>query len=265
MSAMAGDGVQTRYSALQLAEAIERARGDGRYFLVEALASLPGAEHEAALAQVLDTDLRPDERMWVLAELSRIRPATFLERYVTGGLRSRSINVQQMTIIALASMVDGDLSDELCEQVESWLRHRLANPRRGSTWATWETPAAALALLPSYGAEQIVALLDSLAPQFQPEERQRWSWVRRAGNDQNALAQELRAWTGDESADKLDPDPRDPTAEVSVDRAMKRLGYRPANPTSRVYDSLADVDAPETVFTVSQDQIAPSSEPPPER
>jgi hypothetical protein len=56
-----------------------------------------------------------------------------------------------------------------------------------------------------------------------------------------------------------DPDPRDPTADVYVDRVMKRLGYRPANPESQVYDSLAEFDVPTYVIDVGAERNDPKA------
>jgi hypothetical protein len=237
---------RTRYDADQVVEAVGRARGEGRLFLVVALTQWPDpAEREHALAQVLDKELRPDERHLALAELARRNPQDYLGIFVDTGLRSRSIGVQQMTVAGLPPLVGDGLDTELTERLKGWLRHRLANPRRENTWAGWEVPGVALALLPSIGFEDVVGLLDEVEPRMQPEERQRWRELERIRSREDSFVAELEAWwrEGGPGAAPL-PNPPDPTADLYVDRVMKRLGHRPANPESTVYDSLADFDVP---------------------
>jgi hypothetical protein len=240
---MSGDEVGMRYTPAQLVEAVGQARGDGRYFLVGALVQAPVEERENALAQVLDNEMRPDERLSVLAELARLRPATYLAPFIETGLRSRSITVQQTAIVSLLSLVGDGLDADLGQEVERWLRHRLANPRRENTWATWEIPSAALALLPSYGMDRVAGLLAAIEPRMLPEEQQKWRAVQQAVGNHQRFTQLLRDWQSENTGVVDDPDPKDPTADVAVDRVMKRLGYRPANPDSPVYDPLADFDA----------------------
>ena len=136
------------------------------------------------------------------------------------------------------------MDPDLGRQVERWLRHRLANPRRVNTWATWEIPSAALALLPSYGVDRVAALLAAIEPRMLPEERQRWRSLQPAVGDYQAFTELLQDWEMENGGEADDPDPRDPTADVAVDRVMRRLDYRPGNPDSAVYDPLADVDPP---------------------
>jgi hypothetical protein len=242
--------VRTRYEAVQIAEAVGRARGDGRYFLISALLGLPVGHHEDALGQVLGKELSPDERRRVLTRLARLRPTKYLPPLIETGLPSRSINVQQMTVAVLPDLVGEGLSPELGAQVEGWLRRRLANPRRGGTWATWEIPSVALALLPSYGTERIVALVTDLEPKMQADERVAWLRLKQAVDDRGAFEQGLTEWRHQNSSRSAEADPRDPTAEISVERTMNRLGYSPANPESQVYDSLADFDVPVLVHDV---------------
>jgi hypothetical protein len=241
---MSGDGTGPRYSPAQLVEAVGRARGDGRYFLVGALLQVSAEERGDALAQVLNNELRPDERLSVLAGLARLRPATYLAPLIETGLRSRSINVQQTAIASLPSLVGDGLDADLGRRVERWLRHRMANPRRERTWATWEIPAAALALLPSYGMDRVVGLLAAIEPRMLPEERQKWRSLQQSVGDYPRFTQLLQDWEGENQGDADDPDPMDPTADVAVDRVMKRLGYPPINPDSAVHDPLADFDPP---------------------
>jgi hypothetical protein len=251
--AMSGTGERLRYSPAQVVAAVDRARGDGRYFLVSALIGLPDGEREDALSQVLDRELRPDERQMVLAALARLRPSQYLEQLIETGLRSRSINVQQMTLAALPELIDSGLAPHLGEQVEHWLRRRLANPRRESTWAMWEVPGVALSLLPSYGTEGVAALLREVEPRMQPEERDRWHSLQAAATDARTLRQGLNEWLRENGGANAVAEGRDPTADVDVDRVMKRLGYRPANPDSPVYDSLADYGVQEIIVDVSDD------------
>jgi hypothetical protein len=215
------------------------------------LLELPDEQSEPALRHVLAKELRPDEHQMVLARLARVRPMEFLPTLIESGLQARSINVQQMAVAVLADLVVQGLAPELGWQVEGWLRRRLANPRRGGTWATWEIPSAALALLPSYGTERLVALLTDIEPKMQPDERDSWRSVERAVRDHRAFETGLRAWRDQNQSERVAPDPRDPTAEVSVERVMKRLGYRPTNAESRVYDSLDGFCVPTFVFDVS--------------
>lgn len=240
--------VRTRYQAAQIAEAVGRARGDGRYFLVSALLELPVEQHEDALTQLLGMELSLDERRMVLARLARLRPAKYLAALIESGLRARSINVQQMTVAVLPDLVSEGLSPELGAQIEGWLRRRLANPRRGGTWAMWEIPSVALALLPSYGPDRIVALLTDMEPDMQPDERVMWLRLKQAVEGRGALEQGLTAWGDQNRTQWTESNRRDPTADVRVERVMKRLGYSPANPASYVYDSLADFDLPVFVF-----------------
>jgi hypothetical protein len=242
MGAMRSDGERLRYEPDQIAEAVGRARGEGRYFLVTALTELPIERREPALAQVVDMELKPDERLFVLTELARLRPSIYLTQFIQHGLRSRSINVQQVAIANLPTMVGDGLPIDLAQQVERWLRHRMANPRRQNTWATWEVPGVALALLPSYGVDRVVALVASVEDRMQHEELSRWRPLKAIAGDALAFAKGLEDWRTENSFGPLDPDPRDPTANVNVDRAMRRLGYRPANPDSKVYDVLEDFD-----------------------
>ena len=231
-----------RYNPAQLVEAVGRARGDGRYFLVGALLQVPVEEREEALAHVLNHQLRADERLSVLAGLARLRPTVYLAPLIETGLRSRSINVQQTAIACLPSLVGDGLDADLGRQVERWLRHRLANPRREQTWATWEIPAAALALLPSYGLDRVVGVLTAIEPRMLPEERQKWRSLQQSVGDYQTFTQLLRDWAMENGGEADDPDPEDPTADIAVDRVMKRLGYRPTNPDRAVHDPLADFD-----------------------
>lgn len=251
---MPADGEELRYEPAQIVDAVDRARGDGRYFLVSALIDLPVWQREGALSQVLGKELRPDERQMALAELARLRPrpSQYLPQLIETGLRSRSINVQQMAVAVLPELVGEGLAPELGEQLERWLRRRLANPRRESTWAMWEIPGVALALLPSYGTDRVSALLNDIEPRMQPDERETWRPLKNAANDAQVFQQGLTEWLRENHVDS-DPELRDPTAEVSVDRVMKRLGYKPANPESLVYDSLADFDVPMYVIDATYD------------
>lgn len=251
---MSTDGVGPRYDVTQIVEAVGRARGDGRCFLVRALTKLPVEQREDALSQVLSAEMRPDERQIVLGELTRLRPATYLASFIATGLRSRSINVQQTTLAALPALVEDRLPTELGDQIEGWLRRRLANPRRENTWATWEIPAVALALLPSHGTDRVVGLIAEIEPRMQPEERQRWRSLERLVGEPEAFWEGLVGWFDENVGPALDSDPRDPTADVAVDRAMKRLGYSPANPESQVFDPLAEFDVPMYVIDVSDEQ-----------
>lgn len=249
-------GIETRYEAVQILEAVGRARGDGRYFLVRALLrlDLPVEESRDVLEQALEEELRPDERQMILARLACLRPTTYLPTLIETGLRSRSINVQQMTVAVLPDLVIDGLSPELADRVEGWLRRRLANPRRADTWAMWEIPDVARALMLSYGPDRTIALLRDIEPKMQPEERRLWSSLEREIGDPEAFEGSLERWSNQDSEGPPAADPRDPTAEISVDRAMKRLGFRPANPQSRVYDSLADHDVPTYVIDVRGDR-----------
>ena len=118
----------------------------------------------------------------------------------------------------------------------------------------WEIPSAALALLPSHGMHRIVALLTDIEPKMQPDERVTWLSLKQAVDDPGAFEQRLTKWRDPNRPRSAWLDPRDPTAEVSVDRVMKRLGYSPANRESPVYDSLADFDVPTFVFDVRTDR-----------
>ncbi|MDP3889661.1 hypothetical protein [Nocardioides sp.] len=197
---MSASRVRTRYAAAQIVEAVDRARGDGRYFLVRALLDLPAEQNEDALEQVLGMELRPDERGMVLAHLARLRPTKYLAAMIASGLRSRSIGVQQMTICVLPELVGEGLSTDLGDQVEGWLRHRLAYPRRGSTWAMWEIPGAALALLPTYGTDRIVALLTDIEARMQPDELATWQSLKQSVDDHGAFEQGLTHWSDQNSS-----------------------------------------------------------------
>ena len=230
----------TRYSAAQLVEAIGRARGDGRYFLVRALTNLPGPEREHALARVLDAELRADERHMVRRALARSRPDTYLRPLLVEGLRSRSINVQQMVVAGLPSLVGDGLEAAIADELESWLRKRLKSPGRANTWALWEVPGIALSLLPARGPVSVWELLQEISPQMQPEERERHRAVQEAGDD-TARIESLRTWFQENiwgAAGDLDVD-RDPN-RPGRRPAMKRLGLKPVNPGSATYDDLHD-------------------------
>jgi hypothetical protein len=229
-----------RYDAGQVVEAIGRARGDGRWFLVEALTQYPGPEREQALTQVLELEVRPDERNLTLRVLAKLRPETYLRQWIQDGLRSRSISVQQVVIADLPGQVGEGLDPGLCDEVESWLRRRLRNPRRANTWATWEVPGVALTLVPSYGMAKVRQLLEELAPRMQPEESQRLH--RALAADDEAFPEVLRDWHYENGVRDDEHDERDPTALVYVDRVMKRLGFSPTNPDSAPYDDLADAE-----------------------
>jgi len=252
-------GKRLRYDPDRVVEAVGLARGDGRYFLVVALTEMPVDRREDVLSQVLDKELRPEERLIVLAELARLRPRAYVGRFIETGLRSRSINVQQMTVATLPTLVGDGLSTELGEQVEGCLRHRLANKRRENTWATWEIPAVAQALVPFYGIDRIVALVAAVEPRMQREERERWRSLEQTVGDPQAFSPGLDDWKCENIGEAPDPDPRDLTADVYVDRVMKRLGYRPANPESQVYDSLAEFDVPTYVIDVGAERNDPKA------
>jgi hypothetical protein len=143
--------------------------------------------------------------------------------------------------VALPSLVGDGLGPDLGQQVERWLRHRLANPRREHTWATWEIASAALALLPSYGMDRVAVLLAAVEPRMLPEERLKWRSLQQAVGDYRTFTQLLHDWASENTGEVDDPDPKDPTADIAVDRVMKRLGYRPTNPESEVYGPVADV------------------------
>lgn len=115
---------------------------------------------------------------------------------------------------------------------------------RSNNAAGWEIPCVALALLPSYGDDRVVKLLSDLEPQMQDYERRHWNEVSAATDDQ-PLTDLLQSWNTEGGGYSLvSPDERDPTADVVVDRVMKRLGHSPDNPNSAVYDGLADSDIP---------------------
>jgi hypothetical protein len=240
---MSGQQERTRYTASQLVEAIGRARGDSRYFLVAALTVFPGPERDDALTRVLDTDLAPDERHWVLGALARLRPSRYLRELIIEGLHSRSINVQQMVVAELPSLLGDGRDSEFADELERWLRRRLKSPGRKNTWAVWEVPGIALSLLPSRAPGRVWKLLEETSSRMQPEERERWRTVQEAGDDE-ARIDALREWFQEnlDDEDDLEAD-LDPTALVYVDRVMKRLGFRPANPESATYDDLQDEEA----------------------
>jgi hypothetical protein len=230
----------TRYSAAQLVEAIGRARGESRSHLVAALTDFPGPEREDALVRILDAELRPDERHMTRSALARLRPDRYLRPLVEEGLRSRSINVQQLVVAELPSLLDDGRGVDLTDELERWLRKRLKSPGRANTWAVWEIPGIALSILPSRGLARVWELLEELSPRMQPEERERWRVVREAG-DGAAGIESLRSWYGECIGEEGDVDlDRDPTALIYVDRAMKRLGFSPANPGSATYDEPQD-------------------------
>ena len=251
---MSENGQGLRYSPAQVVEAVDRARGDGRYFLVTALLHLPGEQREGALAHVLNKELRADERQMVLANLARLRPSEYLPQLIETGLRSRSINVQQMALAVLPDIVGEGLDPELGQQVERWLRRRLANPRRERTRAMWEVPGVALTLLPSYGPEGVAALLREVELRMQPDERDRWQSLQAAVTDARTFKQGLTEWLWENGSAGAEADVRDPTADIDVDRVMKRLGYQPANPARVVYDPCADFDVREMVIDVSDEK-----------
>lgn len=240
---MSGQQERTRYTAEQLVEAIGRARGDSRYSLVAALTNFPGPGREDALARVLDADLAADERHWVRSALARQRPDMYLRELIMEGLHSRSINVQQMVVAELPALLGDGQEADLADELERWLRRRLNSSGRANTWATWEVPGIALSLLQSRRPARVWKLLEEISPRLQPEEGERWRAVQEVGDDE-ARIERLRDWyqenIGEE--DGFDAD-LDPTALVYVDRAMKRLGFRPANPGSATYDDLQDYGA----------------------
>lgn len=84
-------GGGTRYAAGQLVEATGRARGEGRFFLMDALCYFPGLEREDGLAHILDeADLRPYERHMVLAtqvQCRHTRPSTVRSLFESLSLR----------------------------------------------------------------------------------------------------------------------------------------------------------------------------------
>lgn len=228
-----------RYDDTQLVEAIGQARGDGRWHLVLALTRRPGLEREQALKRVLELEVRPDERSMILHALAEIRPAAYLRQWIEEGLRSRSINAQQSVIAELPRHAGEGLDPGLCEEVAGWLRRRLRNPRRGNAYATWEVPGVALVLVPSYGIAGVRQLLEELKPRMQPHESPWWHRALAAADD--AFVGVLRDWHYENVVgDDDEPDERDPTALVYVDRVMKRLGFTPTNPDSTPYDDLAD-------------------------
>lgn len=237
---MFGQEERTRYTAEQLVEAVGRARGDSRYSLVAALINFPGPEREDALARVLDADLAPVERYMVRSTLARLRPDKYLRPLVMEGLRSRSINVQQILVTELPSLLGAGREPDLADELERWLRKRLKSPGRASTWAVWEVPGIALSLLPSRGPGRVWKLLEEISPSMQPEERERWRAMQEAGDDE-ARVERLRDWYQENIGEEDDFDAGlDPTALVYVDRVMKRLGFMPANPGSATYDDLQD-------------------------
>lgn len=245
---------EPRYERGQIVDAVDGARGDGRYWLVRALLALTGDGQEAALAQVLEKELRADERQMVLEKLVRLRPGTYLPQLIERSLRSRSIGVQQGAVALLADVVSDALSPELADQVEGWFRRRMANPRRVANWATWDIPGAALTLLPSYGRDRIVRLLMDVEPRMQLEEREMWQSLTSTLTDSRAFEEALREWSFQSRSATSRRDPRDPTTNVCVDRVMKRLGYRPANPDSKVYYALAGSAVREIVIDLGRDQ-----------
>jgi len=230
----------TRYSAAQLVEAIGRARGESRSHLVAALTNFPGPEREDALARILEAELRPDERHMTRSALARLRPDNYLRPLVVEGLRSRSINVQQLVVAELPSLLEDARGVDLTDELERWLRQRLKSPGRTNTWAVWEIPGIALSLLPSLGPARVWELLEELSPRMQPEERERWGVCQEADDDAVRI-ESLRNWHQQYIGEEGDVDQdRDPTALVYVDRAMKRLAFSPANPTRSTYDDPHD-------------------------
>jgi len=226
----------TRYAAAQLVEALGRARGESRFFVVMALAEFPGPEREAALTRVLEGELRPDEWYMARSALARSRPEKYLRPLIAEGLRSRSINVQQCVVAYMPSLVGDGLEEDLADELERWLRHRLKSPGRGTTCAGWEVPGIALSLLPSRGPARVWRLLDEVSPRMQPEERERWHDLREQRDTDAARIGGLRTWHHEDVAGYENDSDRDPTAQVYVDRVMKRLGFTPANPESEPYD-----------------------------
>lgn len=211
---------------------------------MKALTIFPGPEREHALARVLDAELRADERHMARLALARLRPDTYLRPLVAEGLRARSINVQQMLVAVLPSLVGDGPEAAMADELESWLRRRLKSPGRAHTWAVWEVPGIALSLLPTRGPVSVWELLEEISPQMQPEERERHRAVQEAGDD-TARIEGLRSWfqeniwgaaPGDLGVD------RDPTALVDVDRVMRRLGVRPAHPGSTTYENVRDAE-----------------------
>jgi len=202
---------------------------------VAALTNFPGPEREDALARILDAELRPDERHMTRSALARLRPDKYLRPLVVEGLRSRSINVQQLVVAELPSLLEDARGVDLTDELERWLRKRLKSPGRTNTWAVWEVPGIALSLLPSLGAGRVWELLEELSPRMEREERERWGVCHGAGDDA-ARIESLRNWHQEYIGEEDDVDlDRDHTALVYVDRAMKRLAFSPANPMRATY------------------------------
>lgn len=271
---MTGDGTPTRYTAEQLADGIARARGDSRWFLVTALIQLRGPATEAALRRVLAMDLRPGDRYMVMRALAETRPAEHLRPFVLEWLRSSSIGHQQMAIAQLATMGDPVVAAGLADEVAGWLTRRLKNPRREHTWALWEVPDAALALIPSYGPRKVREVVDELAPRMQPEEHDRWSTVKRASADEDGFILALRRWSEDPEVKGVShhDETYDPTADAEVDRAMRRLHISPANPakdTWKLVEGIVETKIGDLTITTSvvppRSDADPGTPPPADR
>ena len=71
-----------------------------------------------------------------------------------------------------------------------------------------------------------------------------WFFPRETDGDASRV-EGLRSWHQENGPGYEDNSSRDPTALVYVDRAMKRLGFTPANPGSAIYD---DDPNPEEVW-----------------
>jgi hypothetical protein len=89
---------------------------------------------------------------------------------------------------------------------------------------------------------------------MQPAELRTWRTLEQAVAGHLSLEQALTAWSRENGSGPAEPDPRDPTAEVSVDRVMRRLGYHPTNPESQVYDAFPDAHLEVSVFGVRADE-----------
>ncbi len=221
----------TRFTAAQLLEGVRRCAkgGDSRLSLIIALSDLDA--EPAMLSALADIDLQASERWHVRSALVSLHPEEYLDVAVREGLRS-SIGVQQMVIAELPKWAgSGLLGDELLDLAVAWVRRRLRNPRRSSTYALWEVPGVALALSLLHGPDSAYAAMSPLSAMMQPDEQSSWATLPAPRTDPDGFVRGLWSWHSEHGdAEPLDQPYADPTATRYVDSVMRRLSIAPTNP-----------------------------------
>jgi hypothetical protein len=220
------------YTFDQVIEAIASTRGDGAHFILTLYlyGHKEGVGAERFRRLLATANLRGQDQMGVHTAIAQLDPtyAADLPRVLRS---ATSVGAQQVLLAALPELLPREKQNSaVADELEAWLRRRVARLSYLENGASWEIPSVALAVLYTTDASRARALLGDLAPHL--NERERPLAQAAHESDDKGFEVSLTEWFNMDGATR-EPAPseiaeQDAEIEREAAKYMRRLGFHPS-------------------------------------